>query len=56
QTPTNVNNETKTEQAIEQASPPAPTQPPAATSTEATKGSLFNRLKTTFSWNLNEPI
>ncbi|CAF2154725.1 unnamed protein product [Rotaria magnacalcarata] len=61
QTPTNVNNETKTEQAIEQASPPAPTQPaptqpPAATSTEATKGGLFNRLKTTFSWNLNEPI
>ncbi|CAF3428521.1 unnamed protein product [Rotaria socialis] len=63
QTPTSVNNETKTEQAIEQASPPTPApppppppQPPAATSTEATKGSLFDRLKTTFSWNLNEPI
>ncbi|CAF4652800.1 unnamed protein product [Rotaria sp. Silwood1] len=48
QTSTNVNdNETATEKPIEQ--PPAP-------STEAPKVGFFDRFKSTFSWNLNEPI
>ncbi|CAF2720501.1 unnamed protein product [Rotaria sp. Silwood2] len=50
ETPTNVNdNETTTTEKIVEQPPPTPP-------TEAPKLGFFDRFKSTFSWNLNEPI